>query len=93
MSETRFTPGPWTKTDFDGGRMSEVRVEGRLACLLHCFGKKPTNEDTANLNLIAAAPELYEALERIESNPCLKDMNYYTQEAVKSALAKARGEP
>lgn len=105
MGELKATPGPWGKTDFEGGRMAEVRVDGKLACLLHCFGKKPTDEDTANLNIIAAAPDMYEELE------CARDVfRFYqshhefkggTEKAIRNKeiadridrlLAKARGD-
>ena len=67
MSEQKHTPGPWEIEPFGDGKMAEIRVEGRLACLLHSFSKRPTIEDEANARLIAAAPELLEALQRLSA--------------------------
>lgn len=93
MSEPKFTPGPWS---FDGRDV--VGMVGEIdTCIAECFDHSSIDRHNAKANayLIAAAPELYEALELLVSygdvfayragteNPYLKG---------KAALAKARGE-
>jgi hypothetical protein len=61
-----FTPGPW-HADF--GETFRIR-EGDGSSVaytqfVHLRGRRDTEEATANARLIAAAPELYEALELI----------------------------
>jgi hypothetical protein len=61
MSEVKHTPGPWT---FDGPPDSIIVWCGpdeRVAFILTSDGPAE-----ANARLIAAAPELYAALERLE---------------------------
>lgn len=53
MSEAKFTKGPW-------GNDRSIKVRG-LNFLSHCHYE--TEEGRANALLIAAAPELYEALQ------------------------------
>lgn len=65
MKKTEFTPGPWTSHRF------MVRAGGRMVC----NARQPlimgeSEEDTlwaseANANLIAAAPDLFAALEEM----------------------------
>jgi hypothetical protein len=108
MSETKFTPGPWVWSGPDYG----YEHEPPESCA--SYGLNGPNEDDvlsgcgdcsnifyneADGRLIAAAPDLYEALEAAQEelrlirmkdtdavyNPCLRmQMNL--------ALAKARGE-
>lgn len=56
---TKFTPGPWS-----GGKEVFLRtVELESVGLSLLFGSFRTEEAKANAHLIAAAPELYAALE------------------------------
>jgi hypothetical protein len=110
--KTKFKKGPWKiwPTHWAGGNKStqvngenamwvESTLGGQICALFHHGPHRysPTDEDMANAHLIAAAPELYEALERmIESSACTNgcdpgDMTCDTMFA-KYALAKARGE-
>lgn len=66
----KHTPGPWvpvSDTQVDG--FTRVRVaceEGKAGLVATCSGcRKSTDEDEANARLIAAAPELADALEAI----------------------------
>ena len=83
--ETKHTPGPWaidgegTNAMVRGADLTIVAVRHRLT--------GPTHE--ANARLIAAAPELLEALESILSDAC--DNGAYWDKA-RAAIAKARGE-
>ena len=102
MSETKFTPGPWTVhhrmrdcVTFEGKFGTEnlflENREGYYAC-----------QSEYDAHLIAAAPELYEALEHLfnvanhfnVSGVYLSEdaENFKALEAAEMALAKARGE-
>jgi hypothetical protein len=78
-----FTPGPWQ------ARKKLVHVEGKgTVALVH----NPWNnegEREANARLIAAAPELYEALIEIREFSALSNASASRIDAL---LAKARGE-
>lgn len=107
MSETKFTPGPWEVTDAfgpnpDGSGVSEPE-KGVLVCSgTGYFGREGLK---ANLNLIAAAPEMYEELQECASllaflvrhlegrmgEGALTDMHLKAESAFE-VLAKARGE-
>jgi hypothetical protein len=76
--ETKFTPGPW-KAVFDDRK---IYIEG--------IGVPTDKNEKANAHLIAAAPELYEALEALLSYKT--DAPLYFQENGRAALKKARGE-
>lgn len=90
MNELKITPGPWflgepTEVFADNANLvlSIARCGVRFG-LTYC-------EATANARLIAAAPDLYEALEA--ALECL-DMTGGTEpyDSGMAALAKARGE-
>lgn len=96
MNERKWTSGPWALTEFggliqEGGNMNHhIEVAGLSLAHYSKFGAK--EHQVANANLIAAAPELYEALERIVTR-------YHKGESIDGwiggashALAKARGE-
>jgi len=92
MSETKFTPGRWQWV----GIGDEIYVETehtKYIASLKQYGYSSEETQEANAHLIAAAPELYEALEKCAevlqnfvgfSHPYIKEAN--------AALAKARGE-
>jgi hypothetical protein len=94
MNETKWTQGPWSTNWQDNG----TEVFGADGYWLMSM-KRITEELKANARLIAAAPELYEALE--ECKRVLSDLQS-TQlegtrtraawEKARAALAKARGE-
>ena len=86
MSEPKFTPGPWLFSSYKSGN-SVIVTDGKefdVATVNY------PNRD-ANAHLIAAAPELYEALEEL-----LIQTRQYGHEPeiamAEAALAKARGE-
>lgn len=86
MSETKWTPGPWNGRDI---KVSDQDAAG----ISICFTYPPREEYRANARLIAAAPELYEALQVAElalRERGLRVLGEYKQ--IESALAKARGE-
>lgn len=97
------TPGPWSihETKGNGGNISDrVEIagpeEGRKRSLIASIYGFKLPEGQANARLIAAAPELYEALEA--AYMVLKPQKSRFEEYVnavtlaRAALAKARGE-
>jgi len=92
MTEPKFTPGPWFTDDYgyifsgerrDAHMIAEVRGWGWIQYL-----PNPEQIQDANAHLIAAAPELYKALEY-----CIKQIPEFGDvPGIKAALAKARGE-
>lgn len=94
MSKTKFTPGPWEAqglyimfTNADTKQFDWVAKVER-------FADKYKHEEAANAALIAAAPELYEALESIvDVAKNLDEIRWSDIEhIILPALAKARGE-
>ena len=90
MSEPKWTPGPWTAERGNIGSAHPLFVVAP-----HMDGLKPWTD--ADAHLIAAAPELYETLERIVKWMDIQGYNalYQDDTAIKdarAALAKARGE-
>ena len=81
MKDTKFTPGPWG-----------VNTGGEVVCDVNDFqwvmAQSRGDDDLANAHLIAAAPELYEALadlvQAFDGEPGWGP--------ARAALAKARGE-
>lgn len=104
MTETKFTPGPWVAVDEGRGRdrnwcvmVPEESRFGPYIATIH----NTADHAKANAHLIAAAPELYEALEAVldlreNTSPfggeLQADRIDRTIEAASAALAKARGE-
>lgn len=106
MGDTAFTPGPWVLLHTDDGhliRMGTFLQSGRKAPhheVAYCHGlfiddDYPTAQDEfaeaeANANLIAAAPDLYEALMAVVRE--FGDSKYPEWVDAIAVLAKARGE-
>ncbi len=103
MSTTNWTQGPWfTKREGWATVYVEARIGGGLLQEVAACGptQQGPEQQEANATLIAAAPELYKALEDltgvVQSDSLLtygKDTPY--DKAIKGALAvlkKARGE-
>lgn len=62
----KSTPGPWQISDaFDDGNGCVVENGTRMICECYEDGEPSTDEDRANARLIAAAPDLLAALEKI----------------------------
>ena len=110
MTETRWTKGPWTVSDGEHeagvvtGRTVHFGVDRGPSFDIFDAGDSPhetvDDEWMANAHLIAAAPDLYEALERV-----LLDIDFMVEDGTitdvrediiytnaRAALAKARGE-
>ena len=95
----KFTPAPWhVRTGDEAKTVYAVTPadEELPICTAHHQYVEDAEYD-ANASLIAAAPELYEALEAIER--AIHDRNYFAIESAfdaggfaRAALAKARGD-
>lgn len=83
MSEAKFTKGPW---EYDY-RMIEVLADNRTKPV--CFGVTDDNDGY----LIAAAPEMYEAMQEFVNRVDRGEVrSTATYNKFKTILAKARGE-
>ena len=69
MSETKWAPGAWnlmrTETGYTIGPNQQLRGDYVADVHEHQSGAMSDEEAAANAHLIAAAPELYEALESL----------------------------
>lgn len=88
MNELKATPGPWMPAVVDGGWDAVCEKDNRESVICSL---KLNNSD--NAHLIAAAPEMYEALENCigyiemcSPHPC------EASDMAKEVLKKARGE-
>lgn len=97
MSAPQFTPGPW-HVILDAFHVGNKRVASfHPSAIAKVYGDEPKDDDpksTANARLIAAAPELYEALEALLPENCGRNAGTEAKARVnaRAALAKARGE-
>ena len=86
------TPGPWTHTE-DG---EIIAAEGARYIVAEAFDGFPDGQYQANCRLIAAAPELLEALDRMvrwgRAQKTAEGSGFYSLEQACAAIAKARGE-
>lgn len=110
MSETRFTPGPWRVVVVDYSRGEDASIEvvhGRGEVVAQTITRELATEsdrfdgDKANAHLIAAAPYLYAALEKIANemqSASSRGRRVSVEwldlriETARAALRKARGE-
>ncbi len=97
MSEKKFTPGPWKVSkspDYFENGATVIRAENNcvIAVLTDLDWPIPKARE-ANANLIAAAPELLEALEELSNRAHYADGGFYEDMIVKAekAIKKALG--
>jgi hypothetical protein len=96
--ETKWTPGPWRVNKYGSVGAGETGALPIVAEVQPIYGADLRyGSHAANARLIAAAPELYEALEAIGAVFLRRGTreeydNAYRQAGI-AALAKARGEP
>lgn len=99
-AETKWTPGPWhwdsdpVKNDPHNRVRYRVTALGKTITQVYysSYEGGPTNAE-ADARLIAAAPEMAEALEQCLGNlKALGAENGWGSEAARAALARARGE-
>lgn len=83
MNETRWTEGPWRAEGPDPfGDLNILHPADALAIAAVVSNMRPAEEVVANAHLIAAAPELYDALNNTIAN----------ERIAMEVLARARGE-
>lgn len=104
MSETKFTPGPWSVTDeslltpdepyWIGAEHPEVGRCTFATVRSGCDEADEMGDMLANSHLIAAAPELYSQLAfAVKLLGAFPGVNATAQvDAMRAALSKARGE-
>lgn len=105
MIDAKHTPGPWSARQT---RLGSWRIEGpRLASSSHrlspivladvlSHGQLPPGETVANARLIAAAPELLEALQKVSDvydGPGNNLEWFKAIQQARAAIAKATGTP
>ena len=96
MEKFKGTPGPWVAHDDEESMATSVIMNdfGDILCVVGTY-MTSTEEDFANSNLIAAAPELLEALQKMVSKAHKQNWNErYESEmnAARAAINKALGE-
>lgn len=107
----KWTPGPWACDEVrtSSGRAfrigsGEMLEKGKGCCIIYDdFPGNPDNERAANARLIAAAPDMYEALASLVEQNVVYDGNFIRIECAshgdaiecvrhaRAALAKATG--
>lgn len=86
MKESKFTPGPWKIVDHDGYGVNVWNVAGNK-----CIAERCRHPDA---NLIASAPDMYEALKELEES-----IDYWSEydvpigiiDRIRASIAKAEG--
>ena len=97
MSETKFTPGPWSRNIKPAKKYNTI-FAGRNTHICQLSVLRLSDEEVEhNCNLIASAPEMYEALK------ATLQLNLHTYQngsigamvfdRIRSAIAKADGKP
>ena len=90
-----YTPGPWM-IDLDNHMLSSCIAEVVAIANDDCDGDFSSPKEYADARLIAAAPEMLEALERIEElmdslAPLRRTDLFNADQQAKAAIAKAKG--
>lgn len=91
MTETKFTPEPWFAYQNPYGTYVRYYPDGEVVASMN--GDFNQHDKLKHANLIAAAPELYEALQSVVTmHDFGNGMETFIIEKARAALAKARGE-
>ena len=92
MSESKHTPGPWEAIHYAGTDAYSDVVAGRVALVDGSHSNPLLSPEDARL--IAAAPDMFEALRDIASyyDPSFGDYANTLATKAQKALAKASGE-
>lgn len=97
--KTKYTPGPWViDRDISSDQPLSIFPDdggSRIAVVEHYLNpktKKMLSGCEANARLIASAPEMYQALKRINDSGIWADPSLIgIHNAIKAAIAKAEG--
>ena len=89
MTERKWKPGPWGVKPRANLCQEISSSNGITIAVTRHRGKIGAAERHANAHLIAAAPDLYEALEYLMMHA---DLTYGDKTVASEALARARGE-
>lgn len=94
MSSAKHTPGPWTVSAYPSGLY--IRRAGSHGFVAHVFGGVNDKQANANANVMAAAPDLLEALRYIERLASDDDLGgdgvfLVIADRAREAIAKATG--
>ena len=88
----KHTPGPWTfYDDSNDGKTNRIEIVAIGKTVARIYHSVPA-KDLSNARLIAAAPDLLEALLMVLDDPNALDGRPRTYEYVRAAIAKATGE-
>ncbi len=79
---TNYTPGPWTAVKLIVVKMTMIHADPIATCW------PAEGSEQANARLIAAAPELLEALREVVR---ISDRKHNAWDKAKAAIAKAEG--
>lgn len=85
MKNEQFTPGPW-KVDFE---TEELQTNNLVLGLIYGCSHDDSPDCIANANLIAAAPDMYEALKEVLGDGGIGWLNPDTRDSIRLALSKA----
>lgn len=91
MNELKWTPGPWAvvNTNWEPWPDAvEVNADNEVICFT---GGHDAERQKANARLIAAAPDLAEALEAAANSAGFQYMISETRAKIDAALSKAKG--
>lgn len=96
MNKPEFTPGPWV-IDSGTNETSHVITDQEnyqnpgysWHCLVVCMDNYDANETAANARLIAAAPGMYELLQRLINKESTTEGEYYFAGEVSKILREA----
>ena len=92
MTDTKHTPGPWTISD-EIGEMNGRIIYDEEYGIGEAWDLNGNPENAANAHLIAAAPDLFEALESLLSELDFTETYPFPSEAkARAAIAKAKGQ-
>lgn len=89
---TKHTPGPWLFDEESGAITTHKRIAKGIARIVTVrlgWAEPFESEQIANARLIAAAPDLLEALCMVLDDPDALDGRPRTYECVREAIAKA----
>lgn len=92
----KHTPGTWTVSNEESPLDFQMEVRVMAGAVQICYFIESDKETIANANLIAAAPDLLEALKAVLDELVGPDLSGYDVgspvDKARSAIAKATGE-